>query len=74
MLTTGTTLFTGGEPATAALAALTALALPPALVAWTTTRRVRPSSDLAGAYVWAVAAEMFTHDAPELLQSCHWYP
>ena len=46
---------------------------PPLLVAVTTDRIVSPTSLAWSVYVLEVAPEMVVHDAPLLLQSCHWY-
>jgi hypothetical protein len=51
----------------------TAVADPPAFVAVTATRRVKPTSPLATAYDDAVAPLRFAHDAPALSHRRHWY-
>ena len=71
--TAGAAVFDGAEVVTVAVAPELADADPPALVVVTTARIVSPTSLACSVYVLEVAAEMFVHAPPVLLQSSHRY-
>ena len=64
-------MFAGGAGATIAVATLSALVVPPALVAVTRRRKVAPTSAGVRAYVLAVAPRTAAHPLPPASQRSH---